>query len=45
MTRYEDKIAVLAGLNNTTLPIIAGVPERLPPIAVKLNGATAATKP
>jgi hypothetical protein len=34
-----------AGFQTTVLPINAGLPVRLPPIAVKLNGLTAKTKP
>ena len=37
----ELSIDVLAGFHNTALPISAGAPARLPPIAVKLNGDTA----
>ena len=33
------------GLNTTVLPMIAGAVVRLRAIAVKLNGATASTKP
>lgn len=40
-----DKTAVSDGFHNTALPINAGVYARLPPMAVKLNGLTAATKP
>ncbi len=38
-------MAVWAGFQTTVLPIIAGVPLRLAPIAVKLNGLMAYTKP
>ena len=41
----EPSIAVPAGFQSTVLPIIAGEPARLPPIAVKLNGEIASTKP
>src|SRR5262245_18563302 len=34
-------IALEAGFHSTVLPLSAGAPERLPPIAVKLNGDTA----
>ena len=34
-----------AGFQSTVLPISAGAVERLPPIAVKLNGVTAYTNP
>ena len=34
-----------AGFQIATLPINAGDVDRLPPIAVKLNGETAYTKP
>jgi len=36
---------VEAGFQRTTFPITAGAAARLPPMAVKLNGATAKTKP
>lgn len=38
-------MAVDAGFQRTTLPTMAGVPARFPPIAVKLNGEMAAIKP
>jgi len=38
-------MAVEAGFQRTTLPTIAGVPAKFPPIAVKLNGEMAAIKP
>jgi len=38
-------MAVEAGFQRTTLPTIAGVPAKFPPIAVKLKGEMAATKP
>jgi hypothetical protein len=41
MVYQPERIAVVAGFQSTTLPIIAGAPARLPPIAVKLNGDTA----
>ena len=42
---HDDSSAVADGFQITTLPIIAGALGRLPPIAVKLNGVTAYTKP
>src|SRR5450759_244268 len=36
-----ESMAVPAGFHSTTLPMSAGADERLPPIAVKLNGVTA----
>ncbi len=40
--RYQlDSIAVAAGFHSTPLPISAGAVDRLPPIAVKLNGVMA----
>ena len=40
-TYHAESIAVDAGFQSTVLPIIAGAPARLPPMAVKLNGETA----
>ena len=45
MMKCADSIAVCAGFHTTVLPIIAGAVGRLPPMAVKLNGVTAKTKP
>ena len=45
MRKWAEYTAVDAGLNTTVLPISAGAVGRLPEIAVKLNGATANTKP
>ena len=42
---HDDSSAVADGFQSTTLPISAGAPGRLPPIAVKLNGVTAYTNP
>ena len=39
------RTAELAGFQTTVLPIKAGAVGRLPPMAVKLNGVTAKTKP
>ena len=38
-------MAVSLGFQRTEQPIMAGVPARLPPMAVKLKGAMAATNP
>ena len=38
-------VVVVAGFHSITLPIMAAPVARLPPIAVKLNGLIAATKP
>ena len=38
-------MAVEAGFQTTTFPISAADVVRLPPMAVKLNGETAKTKP
>jgi len=38
-------IAADAGFQNTVLPTIDGTAGKLPPIATKLNGVIAATKP
>src|SRR6186997_2525874 len=38
-------VAVPAGFQSAVLPMSAGAVGRLPPIAVKLNGVTAKTKP
>jgi hypothetical protein len=35
------RVAAVAGFHTTTLPRMAGVVGRLPPIAVKLNGVIA----
>ena len=43
--KYVEYTAVEAGFRITVLPIRAGAPDRLPAMAVKLNGATANTKP
>ena len=44
--KYQpESSADAAGFHRTVLPIIAGAVDRLPPIAVKLNGVTAKTKP
>src|SRR5262245_53022334 len=45
ITKYAEYEAVEAGFQITVLPISAGDADRLPPIAVKLNGVTANTKP
>ena len=45
MRKYAEYAAVDAGFQTTVLPIIAGDVVRLPPMAVKLNGLTAKTKP
>src|SRR5262249_16722242 len=42
---HELSTAVVAGFQSTVLPMSAGDDERLPPIAVKLNGVTANTNP
>ncbi len=42
---HAERICVPAGFQRTVLPIMAGAPQRLPPMAVKLNGVTAYTKP
>ncbi len=44
-TYQFDRIEVEAGFQSTVLPINAGALGRLAPIAVKLNGVTAKTKP
>ena len=45
MRKYAEYAAVDAGFHTIVLPIIAGDVVRLPPMAVKLNGLTAKTKP
>ena len=45
MRKYAEYAAVDAGFQTTVLPISAGDVVRLPPMAVKLNGLTAKTKP
>jgi hypothetical protein len=40
-----EAMAAGDGFQSTTLPINAGAAGRLPPMAVKLNGDTAYTKP
>ena len=40
-TYHALSIALEAGFQTTLLPMRAGAPERLPPIAVKLKGETA----
>src|SRR5215211_7150725 len=45
ISQYAEYIAVVAGFQTTVLPISAGLPGRLPAIAVKLNGVTANTNP
>jgi len=42
---YVDRTVMSDGFHTTTLPIRAGAVARLPPIAVKLKGEIAATKP
>ena len=39
------RLAVGAGFQTTTLPMSAGAAARFPPMAVKLNGVTAYTRP
>src|SRR5438445_9871443 len=43
--KYAEYAAVDAGFQTTVLPISAALVGRLPPIAVKLKGVTAKTKP
>src|ERR1051325_684837 len=43
--QYEETAAVDAGFQRITSPISAGLVERLAPIAVKLKGEIAKTKP
>jgi len=43
--KCAEYAAVDAGFQTTALPISAALEGRLPPIAVKLNGVTAKTKP
>src|SRR5256885_15449823 len=43
--KYAEYAAVDAGFQTTVFPISAALVGRLPPIAVKLNGVTAKTKP
>ena len=43
--KCAEYAAVLAGFQRTVLPISAALAGRLAPIAVKLNGETARTKP
>ncbi|MNS49188.1 hypothetical protein D3C72_817880 [compost metagenome] len=45
MNTLAEYTWVLAGFHTITLPHIAGAVGRLPPIAVKLNGVIASTKP
>ena len=46
LSTYQfERIEVEAGFQSTVLPISAGELGRLAPIAVKLNGVTAKTKP
>ena len=45
ITYHEERTAVDAGFQTTPHPMSAGAPDRLPPIAVKLNGETAYTNP
>ena len=45
ITKYDESTAVEAGFQTTTLPSMAGADDRLPPMAVKLNGLTAKMKP
>ena len=43
--QYADTVAVDAGFQTTVQPMSAGDVVRFAPIAVKLNGVTARTKP
>ena len=43
--QYDESAAVEAGFQSTTSPISAGLETRFAPIAVKLNGLIAKTKP
>ena len=45
MMKWAEYAAVDAGFQTTVFPIRAALAGRLPPIAVKLNGVTAKTKP
>src|SRR5919204_3744417 len=45
IVQYAEYAAVEAGFQMTTSPITAGLVDRLAPIAVKLNGEIAKTKP
>src|SRR4249919_1918530 len=45
IVQYAEKAAVEAGFQMIVLPISAGLTVRLAPIAVKLKGLTAKTKP
>src|ERR671936_581924 len=45
IVQYAEYAAVEAGFQMTTSPITAGLVDRLAPIAVKLNGEIANTKP
>jgi hypothetical protein len=45
MRKYAEYAAVEAGFQTIVFPISAGELGRLAPIAVKLNGVTAKTKP
>ena len=45
MRKCAEYAAVDAGFQTTVFPISAALVGRLPPIAVKLNGVTAKTKP
>ncbi len=45
IVRHAASTWVSAGFHTTVLPISAGAVGRLPPIAVKLNGVSANTKP
>ena len=44
-TSQFEAMALSEGFQTTTLPIKAGAAERFPPMAVKLNGEMAYTKP
>jgi hypothetical protein len=45
MRKCAERAAVDAGFQTTVLPISAALVGRFAPIAVKLNGVTAKTKP
>ncbi len=45
ISHHAEYAAVDAGFQTTVLPISAADVGRFPPIAVKLNGVTAKTKP
>ena len=45
MVCHAERMAVPAGFHTVVQPMRAGAVGRLPPIAVKLNGVTAYTKP